>query len=211
MSADVTGFFMSLVETKPLMIAAVAGTGAVFLLGDNFDSALQFGAIGALGASLGDFVMNFMGWSTSVQSYFAAEFAYMDPADAIGAAGGSALLLYSLGGTGSQLLKEVAVIGVAGLFAPKIAGLFGSGALQKMGPGQQHKNAPLVPKMGGPKIPVLGPAQGPPQVPVMGPFGPGSTGPVGVGLGQYGPNSTGPVMFGNPFLTQPPLAAVSVK
>lgn len=201
---------MSLVETKPLMIATVAGAGAVFLLGDNFDSALQFGAIGALGASLGDFVMNFMGWTTSVQSYFAAEFAYMDPADAIGAAGGSALLLYSLGGTGSQLLKEVAVIGVAGLFAPKIAGLFGS-SMQKMGPGAQHKNAPLVPKMGGPKIPVLGPQKPPVTVPVMGPFGPGSTGPSMMPLGQYGPDSTGPVMFGNPFLTQPPLAAVSVK
>ena len=107
------------------MIAALSGVGAVALMGDNGQSALQFGAVAALGASLGDTVLSGLGYATKINTYFPSEMMYVDPADALGAGVGTGVVAYSLGSGGGELMRMMGIAAVAGAFAPKLAGFLG--------------------------------------------------------------------------------------
>lgn len=132
--SSITAFMMQLVESKPLMVATLSGVGAVALLGDNSQSALQFGAVSALGASLGDTVLSGLGYVTKINTYFPSEMMYLDPADALGAAIGTGVVAYSLGSGGSELMKMMGISAVAGAFAPKLAGFIGEKMRKGNGP-----------------------------------------------------------------------------
>lgn len=112
---------MSLVEAKGAAVALVAGVGGSFLLGFNSREALQFGAVCALGASLGDAALTGLGMDTKIETYLTDYQSYIDPLDFLGAAVGAGVLNYSLGMQGSMLLKTVGIAAVAGGSAPKLA------------------------------------------------------------------------------------------
>lgn len=132
--SSITAFMMQLVESKPLMVATLSGIGGVALLGDSAQSALQFGAVSALGASLGDTVLSGVGYETKINSYFPSEMMYVDPADALGAALGTGIVAYSLGSGGSDLMKMMGISAVAGAFAPKLAGWIHDAMRKNKGP-----------------------------------------------------------------------------
>jgi hypothetical protein len=123
-NSAITVFMMQLVESKPLMLASLSGIGGYALLGDNAQSALQFGAVAALGGSLGDTVLSALGYASKINTYFPDEMSYVDPADALGAAVGTGVVAYSLGSGGNDLMKMMGIAAVAGAFAPKLAGYF---------------------------------------------------------------------------------------
>ncbi len=118
-----TEFVMHLVEAKGVSAAVLAGVGGSFALGFGMREALQFGAVTALGVSLGDAVLTGAGVATKIQSYLpGAMQTYVDPMDFVGSAAGAAILNYSLGLQGRPLAVAVGVAAVAGGLAPKVAG-----------------------------------------------------------------------------------------
>lgn len=132
--ADTSGFktpnptvwIMQVVETKGLAAAAVAGVGAMYLLGQGMQESVQFGAITALGCSVGDSALTGFGIESKIQSYITTDSKwqnYVDPFDFLGGFVGTMAVSYLAGiAEGRQLMMFSALGGVGCGVGPKIAG-----------------------------------------------------------------------------------------
>jgi hypothetical protein len=113
----------SLVEAKGVMTAAVAGTAGMLVLKMSGGEAIQFGALCALGASLGDAVLTGLGQGTVIATYMPTSLSgYLDPLDFVGAAAGVALLGFGLGMQSMDLAYSTGIAAVSAGIAPKLAG-----------------------------------------------------------------------------------------
>lgn len=114
----------NLVESKPLSVAILAGAAATFGMGAQWREALQFGALAALGTSLGDTALTAAGQNAKIQAYFTNPtlITYVDPMDFLAGTIGGGLLNFTIGLEGRELLVASAVCGVAAGVAPKLSG-----------------------------------------------------------------------------------------
>ena len=118
------GVIGNLVESKGLSVAVLAGAAATFGMGAQWREALQFGALAALGTSLGDVALTAAGQNAKLQAYFtnATLATYVDPMDFVAGTVGGGLLNFTIGLEGRELLIASAVCGVAAGVAPKLSG-----------------------------------------------------------------------------------------
>jgi len=118
------GVIGNLVESKPLAVAILTGTAATFGMGAQWREALQFGALAALGTSLGDTILTAAGQNAQIKAYFTNPtlITYVDPMDFVAGTLGGGLLNFSIGLEGRELLIASAVCGVAAGVAPKLSG-----------------------------------------------------------------------------------------
>ncbi len=119
-----TSFLISLVESKPLGVAALAGVGSSFVLGLGMQDALQFGAMAALGTSLGDTLLTIGGVGSKIESYMTSEpwKSYVDPNDFLAGAAGTAVMTWAVGFEGRGVAMSAALGAVSAGIAPKLAG-----------------------------------------------------------------------------------------
>lgn len=117
-------FIMSLVESKGVVAGGVAALGSMAFMGLQGGASVQYGALVALGVSLGDVLLTVGGVGSKLESYMTMEpfQTFLDPNDFLGAAAGTALLGWVVGMQGRQLGIATAVGAVAGGVAPKIGG-----------------------------------------------------------------------------------------
>lgn len=118
------GFVTTALESKPVGVAVLAGAGAMALMSADIGEAISFGAVTALGAALGDMVLNAMDQATYLDSLY-ADSAYVDPSDFVAAGAMTALLEYTIAGQalGPEFAKVVLVAAVAGGVGPKLGGM----------------------------------------------------------------------------------------
>jgi len=123
---NLTTWTMHVVETKGLAAAAVAGVGAMYLMNQGPRESVQFGAIVALGCSLGDSALSGFGIESKIQSYITKDSHwqnYVDPMDFLGGAVGTAVVCYLAGiAEGRQLAMFAGLGGIGCGVGPKIAG-----------------------------------------------------------------------------------------
>jgi hypothetical protein len=117
-----TELLLNLVEAKPVMAAAVAGSISALVLGFGASESVAFGASVALGTSLGDALLTAAGYQTKVQSYLGGSFGtYLDPVDFVGGAIGVTIINLSLGVRGQPLAVMAALSALGAGLAPKIS------------------------------------------------------------------------------------------
>lgn len=117
---------MHVVESKGLATALVAGVGAMYLMNQTPQASLQFGAIAALGVSVGDSMTTGFGINSEIGSYITTDTHwqnYVDPMDFIGGMVGTALIAYGAGIAEGRELALYSGLGAVGAgVAPKIVG-----------------------------------------------------------------------------------------
>lgn len=107
-----------LVDGKPLAIATAAGLLGALVLGDNFNEALIFGSVAALGSSLGCVALAVSGTEPKIEKYLGN--AYVDPVDFLcGALGTGALLAATSRGFDGIAIPSV-LAGVSAAVGPML-------------------------------------------------------------------------------------------
>lgn len=119
-----SAFLTTALETKPLAVAVLAGAGAMGVMQADIGEAISFGAITALGAAVGDLLLNAMDQATKLDSIY-PDSMYFDPSDFVAAGAMTALLEYTVVGSapGGEFAKIVLVAAIAGGVGPKLGGV----------------------------------------------------------------------------------------
>lgn len=101
-------------------VALVAGAGAMFILGQDGPSSVQFGAVAALANSMGDAAATSMQLQTKISAYD-PQSAYFDMTDLLAGGLMSGALFYYLGASGTTLYYSAAIGAVAAGVGGKVS------------------------------------------------------------------------------------------
>lgn len=132
-TGDMTGaqFIASVAATAPFATALVAGGGVMLLMGANSQEAVSFGAIAALGRSLGDTIALGAQQYIDLDTMFSSAAKY-DPQDIVFTGLTTGLIQYAATGMrGEDLYKIMAIAGVAGVLAPSLGAQIHDALLKK--------------------------------------------------------------------------------
>jgi hypothetical protein len=115
-------YIADLVKTDGVAVAVLSGVGATFILGASGEEAVSFGAIVALGNSLGSWAGTIAGNYVNLNTRFGKYGPELDPNDFVETALGAGVVQYLASGLqGAPLYKAMAIAGVAGVLAPMLA------------------------------------------------------------------------------------------
>lgn len=113
-------YIADLVKIEALSIALIAGAGVTLVMGASASEAVSFGAMAALGTSVGNTTLTAVGQMAKIDTYDSSA-NYFDASDFLAGGLATGILQYGVTGvSGTPLYQTMAIAAIAAGFAPRV-------------------------------------------------------------------------------------------